>query len=414
MSSPPSILHPLVLIGPFGLRPKATVSRRALPLARALARRGWSVTLLVPSWDWPADAGRSFEEAGVRVICPPLPPSLPGLHYLWLAHRLYRAAHVAGPDVPGRRGRPAVFHFFKPKAYSGLVHLEAWLWRRLGRLDAGLVVDEDDWEGAGGWNEVGGYSWAQRLFFDWQERWGLRQADAVTAASRVLVERTEGMRNRGGVFYLPNGVDAEAVEAPGWPESSRPLRPTLLLYSRFFEFDVARVVRLLTAVSQAVPGVRLRLVGRGFGEEEARLLAEARAAGLADRVERCGWLEGPALRDALVTVDLAIYPLDDRLLNRTKCPAKLADLLAAGVPVVADRVGEAAGYIEDGVGGVLLPAGNEAAWARSVIDLLQDDDRRRRLGMAARRRMAAEFTWDKLASQAEAAYAWASRRPADM
>jgi len=389
------------MIGPFGLRPKATVSRRALPLARALARRGWRVTLLVPSWDWPADAGRTFEDAGVRVVCPPLPPRLPGLHDLWLAHRLYRSA---------RPVRPAILHFFKPKGYSGLAHLEAWLWRRLGHCDAGLVVDEDDWEGAGGWNEIGGYSWAQRAFFDWQEQFGLRRADAITVASRVLVERVEEMRGR-GVFYLPNGVDSEAVESPGWPESPRPLQPTLLLYSRFFEFDVARVVRLLVAVDREVPGVRLRLVGRGFGDEEARLLAEARAAGLADRVERRGWLEGMALRDALVTVDLAIYPLDDRLLNRTKCPAKLADLLAAGVPVVADRVGEAAGYIEDGVSGVLVAAGDEAAWARAVIGLLQNEKQRRQVSEAARRRMAAMFTWDRLAERAEAAYDWARLLP---
>ena len=52
----------IVMIGPFGLQPKATLSVRALPMAKALVARGHSVTLLVPPWDHPADAGREWEE----------------------------------------------------------------------------------------------------------------------------------------------------------------------------------------------------------------------------------------------------------------------------------------------------------------------------------------------------------------
>jgi len=31
---------------------------------------------------------------------------------------------------------------------------------------------------------------------------------------------------------------------------------------------------------------------------------------------------------------VALYPFDDNLINRTKCPVKLTDLLYAGIPVV--------------------------------------------------------------------------------
>ncbi|MBC8253938.1 MAG: glycosyltransferase, partial [Ardenticatenia bacterium] len=103
----------IVMVGPFGLRPKGTMSVRALPMAGALSGRGHTVTLLVPPWDHPADAGREWVEDGVRVVSCALPPKLPLLFHALLTLRLVRGAVALSPDV---------VHFFKPKAYSGLAH----------------------------------------------------------------------------------------------------------------------------------------------------------------------------------------------------------------------------------------------------------------------------------------------------
>ena len=186
----------IVMIGPFGLRPRATMSVRALPVARALAARGHAITVLLPPWRDPEDAGRCWEEDGVAVENIPLPPRIPGLFHLLTAFRLARRALALRPDV---------VHLFKPKAYSGLTH---WLLARLPRARRPrLVVDTDDWEGPGGWNEIGGYTPAQRRFFAWQERWGLTHADAVTVASRALESLVWALGVLPGrVFYVPNGV----------------------------------------------------------------------------------------------------------------------------------------------------------------------------------------------------------------
>jgi len=47
----------IVALAPFGLRPKATLSRRALPMLQAAATRGDDVHVLAPSDLYPADAG---------------------------------------------------------------------------------------------------------------------------------------------------------------------------------------------------------------------------------------------------------------------------------------------------------------------------------------------------------------------
>ncbi|MGH2367895.1 MAG: hypothetical protein ACRDI2_06840, partial [Chloroflexota bacterium] len=48
----------LVLIAPFARYPKSTTSARVLPLARALASRGHTVTVLVPPYDHPEEGGQ--------------------------------------------------------------------------------------------------------------------------------------------------------------------------------------------------------------------------------------------------------------------------------------------------------------------------------------------------------------------
>ena len=132
----------IVFIGPFALRPKATMSIRAVPLAKGLVARGHRVTVLIPPWDDPERAGQTWAEDGVQVVNVPLPQGvfrLPLLFHLVLTRALVAWALQLQPDV---------VHFFKPKAYAGLAHWVLWWLRRSGRHVIRLVVDTDDWEQA--------------------------------------------------------------------------------------------------------------------------------------------------------------------------------------------------------------------------------------------------------------------------
>src|SRR5215831_19011094 len=95
----------IVLLGGFGMRPKTTMSARALPLGQALAARGHTVMLVVPPWDHPEDAGMIRDEGGVRVINTAVPAS-GQIPRITLALR--DIVHAAQPDI---------VHVFKPKGY---------------------------------------------------------------------------------------------------------------------------------------------------------------------------------------------------------------------------------------------------------------------------------------------------------
>jgi glycosyltransferase involved in cell wall biosynthesis len=392
----------IVLVGPFAMQPKRTMAVRALPLAKALAARGHEVLLLLPPWDSPQDAGREWLDEGVSIRNVRLPPPVPLLRHWLLTWRLLRAA---------LRHRPDVIHCFKPKAYAGLTAWAVWQLKRWGQLRVRLVVDADDWEGAGGWNELERYPWLQKWFFAWQERWGLTHNDALTVASRALQTICWSLGvPRARVCYLPNGW---------WPEdNARPeidaaqLRreyglgdgPVALLYTRFFEFRLERALDIMQGVLAEMPQARWLIVGKGLFGEEDRFISMAQSRGLAQQLTYVGWVPPQHLSAYFQLAQAAIYPFDDTLINRCKCAVKLVDLLAAGVPVVADAVGQNAEYIEHGRSGILVAPGDSEAFSTSVVRLLGDPGLGRSLGSAARERMRSEFAWQRLVERAERAY----------
>lgn len=392
----------IVMLAPFGIRPKGTLSARMLPLAQALVRRGHHVSIIAPPVNNPQDAGRRDCYDGVLVAhtaLPTLPGPLAVVDQVW---SLLRLALATQPDV---------LHLFKPKGYSGLAALLACMVRS----GLPLVVDTDDWEGWGGWNDLLPYPWPAKALFAWQEQDLPRRAAAVTVVSRTLQAQVQGFGVAPErIVYVPNGVLSSefsvlSSELTRRTQNSKRKTQNVLLYTRFWEFDVRDMVATLVGVAQHVPGVRLLVVGRGEHGEEHELLRWARRAGVADNIDYRGWVEPHDLPELLQSAALALVPMNDTLINRARGLAKLLELMAAGLPIIAGRVGQVAEYLEDGRSGLLVPPADSGAMAAAAIRLLGDNGLRSALGAAARKRAMRLFHWDVLAEDVERAYAIALR-----
>jgi glycosyltransferase involved in cell wall biosynthesis len=273
------------------------------------------------------------------------------------------------------------------------------------------VVDTDDWEGWGGWNNLLPYPRPAKTLFAWQERDLPRRAAAVTVASRTLQAQVWGFGvPPENVFYVPNGVSSLEFKVESSKLNDRLTQNSelstfnLLLYTRFWEFDMRDLVAALVPIVAGCPAARLVVVGRGERGEERELLRLAERAGVAAAIDYRGWAEPAQIPALLAGSDLALVPMNDTLINRARSLAKLLELMAAGLPIVAGRVGQVAEYIEDGRSGLLVAPGDPAALARATLALLSDPALRERLGQGARAHVARHYTWDSLALDAERAY----------
>ena len=390
----------IAIVGNFGLTGKQTMAVRALPLARELASRGHSVRMMLPVRR-DSDRKGPKESEGVGISYAGRGPRIQGLVQIW---QVIRLAWLV------RCWKPEVVYCFKPIAHSGALLALFWWLRRLGLCRVLLALDTDDWEGTGGWNERQPFpGWLKRLI-SWQEQWSLRHADVVTVASKALMEMC-GQVGARRIVYLPNAVanlqEVIKVGAVSQPPDLQALkdRPVVLLYTRFFEFGLDRLIRTCLTILQQVPRGVLLVVGEGLNGEEKLLEKMAVARGIADRVILAGWVPPQQLPGYFAAADVALYPMDDTLLNRTKCPMKLLDLMTAGVPVVADRVGQTTEYLVHGVTGVLVDPSDAGGMATAVVELLRDPGRRIAMGKAAQADAISRWSWKLWAAEAEHALA---------
>ncbi|HSH00936.1 MAG TPA: glycosyltransferase, partial [Anaerolineae bacterium] len=86
------------------------------------------------------------------------------------------------------------------------------------------------------------------------------------------------------------------------------------------------------------------------------------------------------------------------------CPVKLADMVAGGVPVVAEGVGQVREYVVEGVNGVVCESGDVTGLVAGLVRLLTDEGERRRLGAMGGRRYEALFAWGQQVSVLERVY----------
>jgi glycosyltransferase involved in cell wall biosynthesis len=104
------------------------------------------------------------------------------------------------------------------------------------------------------------------------------------------------------------------------------------------------------------------------------------------------------IHDAMAGLDILLHPSKAEGLGTA-----VIDAVALGVPPVAFRVGGLPEVIEDQRSGLLVPAGDVAAFANAIDRLVRDEDLRRNLAAAGPER-AAEFSVERMVRGTEAVY----------
>lgn len=245
-------------------------------------------------------------------------------------------------------------------------------------------------------------------------RWTGRRTAAVTACSRDLASRAERFVS-GSVDWTPYGVDpVRFCPRPGERDELRSVigerhgvptgDPWILAVGRLVHkkgFD--RLVEALPTVRQRVPGARVLLVGEGPLRGE--LLERARQAGVEEAVHLLGAAAHAEIPGYYAAADLVAVPsVHGPGGNVDGLPNTFMEGLASGTPVVASRVGGMPDIARDGETALLVPEGDPRALGRAVAALLGDEDRRRRMGAAARDDVEERLGWDGVARRLEEIY----------
>ncbi len=152
---------------------------------------------------------------------------------------------------------------------------------------------------------------------------------------------------------------------------------------------------LLQNVSPQIDNLELQIAGEG--DELSRLSALAEQLDIGDKVKFLGnQSDIPAV---LAGFDLFVLPSHAEGISNT-----ILEAMAAGLPVVATRVGGNADLIAEGETGVIVDVNSPEALAKGMLSIVNDKNLRDQLGQKAQLRAQTEFSLEVMVNRYDGLY----------
>jgi len=283
--------------------------------------------------------------------------------------------------------RPHVIHSWSihDNLYAGLVGWLAHVPRRLGSV-RGSLVSQDFLR----------FPRIVRWFILHSVQGHLVNSEAIAAQMRALCIPTKE------IHILTNCVEINSSQSPvrfdGIPSSARVVGMVGNLRS---EKNYPMFVRGMAKILPEFLDVYGIMVGQPVLESDPdvprKIKEEMDNLYVGDRVRMLGFHSNvPAL---LLGFDVFCLTSDFE-----GTPNAVLEAMAAGLPVIATRVGGIPRLVQDGVNGFLIEPGDVHGLTEALRALLRNPQRARQMGAAGRKRAEAEFNCDVIVPRFEQYY----------
>ncbi len=222
------------------------------------------------------------------------------------------------------------------------------------------------------------------------------EAELLTVNSRflasVLIDSLHAPEER--VVRLPMGVATAAI--PWRPRTRNTEQVRLLTVARLTEVKgIEYAIRAVARLAETYPELRYSIVGKGHcGAQLKRLAAEL---GVAERVEFHGAKPWEEVVGYFESHDLFVLPSVVTADGAQEAQGVvLLEAQAAGMPVLATRVGGIPESVRDGESAILVAPRDEEALAEALAHLLEHPERWPPMGAAGRAFVEREFEHEML------------------
>ncbi|OGZ48407.1 MAG: hypothetical protein A3C84_04875 [Candidatus Ryanbacteria bacterium RIFCSPHIGHO2_02_FULL_48_12] len=256
------------------------------------------------------------------------------------------------------------------------------------RLDKGipflLTLQEGDSE------EYLRHARAGLIGFSW--RFALRHATRVHAISMYLMHLAKYFGYLGPVVVIPNGVATDVF----MPHERTGPSYVVITTSRLVKKNgIDVLIHAIAEVEKRYPDVICRIVGDGVLRRDLEALVHS--LGLSGKVLFRGALPFSLIHKELATADVFVRPSRSEGLGTS-----FLEAMAAGLPVVATKVGGIEDFLSDGITGLFANTEDPHDVAEKIMMLFADHALYASLAAAARTRFVESYSWDHVASQMEA------------
>jgi len=220
----------------------------------------------------------------------------------------------------------------------------------------------------------------------------LSRVDAVIALSERWREALLARVPEANVQVIPNAVPVPT--ATRHHSSDRP--PVALFVGRIGHRKGTFALIRAWALAARPPGSRLVIVGDGSVREAERLV---QSCGASDSVDVLGWQPRSRIAELMTTSDVFVLPS-----LAEGQPMAVLEAMAHEMAIIATSVGAIEETLGGGVAGMIIPPDDVEALIEALSVVLGNEEVRSHLAVAARHRMIANYSIERVSSDIDKLY----------
>ena len=255
---------------------------------------------------------------------------------------------------------------------------------------------------------IGSLEWGKLLGWWVGARRVLEDASAILCVGQREQELTQERFPNKRVIYFPNGVSPDRYETG----ARAAFRAKYQIPSDAFlvvmvgrldpQKNQAMAIEAVRKLREKHPNMYLLMIGHVTDQNyRTELQFEIDRSACPGRMALIPGLDPStnALVDAYHAADLFVLPSSHEPFGIV-----ILEAWAAGLPVIATRVGGIRALVNDGVDGLLVESGDSDALAHSISQLATDDTQRQRLAEAGKKKALKQYSWDRITDQLISVY----------
>ncbi len=230
----------------------------------------------------------------------------------------------------------------------------------------------------------------------------LSEADSIIAVSQEVGEQITLNGNGSKVSVVPNGVDVgrfDLGKSDGDGRNRKGEKTVIGFVGTLKPWHgVDKLLDAFALVNCGLPDVELHIIGDGPERERLEEQLDTYPVDVRPFVRWHGSVPNSEVPELMSRFSIAVAPYP-QLDGFYFSPLKILEYMAAGIAVVASRIGQIPMLIDHDRTGVLVEPGNEFAMADALIGLIGDGKRRERLGVSAREQAVERHSWSRVVDQ---------------